>query len=293
MCLDNLGIMFKRKSRSCGPRSIIPDWYIPIFEDYSLPDYDPSAYKCRTTFADPPNPSSSSQSSAIKTGERRRGYDQEDYKFYNEQKKQEFPPSAYSDAFLQHTTQNPRRWYEIGIAFDKGHAAIIIHDLTGTDTDKPDLQFEYIGIKEKSARTLDGGGVQRLHLVNRTPSGELVPHELLFQTLKVPSTFGSYYSVCRLRTTERTIKYNGALSFPMYYKMVASDCATFAHNFLIKTLTGVHNEGSIAEPAFDSIVNNLVEHNHIKDGRLGDTEAVSRDNEALGYSGGTVAESSV
>jgi len=285
--------MFKRKGPARAHRSTLPDYYFPIFQQCSLTDYNPSSHRCETDLADPPDPLSSSQPSAIETGVQRRGFDRADHRFYHEQKELRFPASAYSDTFLKETAQNPCKWYEIGVAFNPQHASIIIHDITGTNTDKPEIQFAYIGIEGKAPTSFVEGEVRRLHLVNRDENGDLTLHDLLLEDVEVPKDFQSYYNVFRLRTTIRTIKYNANLSFPRYYKMVASDCATFAHNFLIRTLTVLCDERKIKQPKFDAIVKNLVEHNHIKNGPVGESEVASRRDKALGESGGTVAGSSV
>jgi len=285
--------MFKRKSQARAHRSTFPDYYFPIFQQCSLTDYNPSSYRCETVLPDPPDPLSSSQPSAIETRGKRRGYDAADHRFYHEQKRLQFPASAYSDTFLTETTQNPCKWYEIGVAFNPQHASIIIHDMTGTNTDNPEIQFEYIGIEGKAPTSFVEGEVQRLHFVNRDEAGGFTLHDLLLEDVEAPKDFQSYYTVFRLRTTIRTIKYNASLSFPRYYKMVASDCATFALNFLIRTLTVLYNEDQIEKLKFDDIVENLVEHNHIKNGPVGESEAASRRDKALAESGGTVAGSSV
>jgi hypothetical protein len=270
-----------------------PDFYLPIFQQADLPDYDPSSYMCEAAPADHSETPQFSQTSQNGTRGRLQGesFDDMDKTFYLDQRRQNFPPDAYSNEFFQCSEQNPRKWCEIGIAYNNNHAAIIIQDITGTKTDIPKSEFEFLGRPGQEDKSFDKGDIRRLHLARTHEEGGHIHYDLWFNALRVPKVFKKYYSVCRLRTTDRMIKYHAFLSFPRHYRVVASDCATFAHNFLIKTLTGLRDENHINKDKFDSIVKNLVQHNHVTDGATGETEGVSRRNEVLVESGGATVES--
>jgi hypothetical protein len=276
-------MFFRRREES----ATCPDHYMPVLEPATLTGYDSNSCICASGTADVPETPQSSSGSGPAFRGRPQGdlIDDDDINFLRQQRKPGFLSSAYSHDFLQESEQNPKRWCEIGIAFENNHAAIIIHDITGTESDVPDLKYEYIGVlKPKLKKFYEGDYVRRVHLAY-LPGDPPSPLDLWFHILDVPRKFERYHPFCRLRMTDRVTKHIALTSLPRYYKELVSDCATFAHNILTKILTRIRDMGHITEQEYKIILKNLVNDNHVSNGAIGETEGVSRRNEALGESG--------
>jgi hypothetical protein len=117
-------------------------------------------------------------------------------------------------------------------------------------------------------------------------------YDLSFKEITNKRSFEKYYDICLIRTTDIMIRHNARISFPASYKVVVSDCATFAHNFVLKTITRAHDDRFIDDARFKAI-KKLVQHNTVIVGTIGETEGLSRRNlEVLGESAGaTIVES--
>jgi hypothetical protein len=267
--------------------TMTPDYYTPIFAQNGLNSYNPRSYKCEAAPVDESlkNLHFSQNSHATARGYREGLFDYHDHDFYREQKEKGFPEDAYSNDFFQCTEENPRKWYEIGVAFHNQHAMIVLHDITGTNKDDPKQQFLYLGYEGRGPTGSDAT-IRKLHLVLTKEEDGHSYHDLLFHVPRKREELEQYFHVCRIRTTDRMVKYNAGLSFPRHYKVVASDCATFAHNFLIKTLSRVLADGHIEKAKYNEIVKNLVKHNKVTGGVVGETETALRRNRVLGESGG-------
>jgi hypothetical protein len=269
--------------RSRKNHSTAPDFLNTAFESVELPDYNESSFGC-------PVPSDKSPAEYPEDMAQREGqFDSDDTDFYDEQKSQGFPLRAYSADHFQHTASNPRKWFEIGVAYSQqGHASVIIHDISGVASDREGREFQNVnGPKAKDKRFTEGR-IRRLHLfLDREDN----LRTLSFDDITLPTTFARYHPVYRIGTTDRMIKYIAAVSFPTRYYRLSSDCATFAHAFLCKLLErSLDTEGGVTEPQYKMIKKYLVKNNHTQTGATGDTEASSRRHQVAAESGGATLE---
>jgi hypothetical protein len=259
-----------------------PDHYLPIFEQSNLNDYDTETCECTSA----PNNSFSNarnfpETSHAEVRGRERGglFDAEDSKFYEKQEAQGFPKDAYSDTHFNGTTENPEKWLEIGVAYEgetASHATIITQDITSVNSNDTSSRFLFLAIHGRERKIFPKDALlRRLHLARLAEDGGKSHYDLSFEDLTDKRTFEKYYAVCRIRTTDRMIKYNARVSFPGSYKVLVSDCATFAHNFVLKTITRAHDDRLIHDAKFKAIKKNLVQHNTITVGTKGETEGLS------------------
>jgi hypothetical protein len=271
-----------------------PDGFLPIFEQDSLIDYNPRSYtyEARPVSSKPATLRDFPQSYLEVRGNTDESelYDADDRTFFREMRSSSLE-DAYSDEFLKCTKENPEKWLEIGVALDNLHAKIIIHDISGTKSDDGSKQFECLTWEGKSSRSFSEGNIRHLELGRNFESDGRYYYDLLYRVISEPMTYEKYHSVCRLRTTDRTIKYTALLVFPWYYQVIGKDCVTFAHKFLVATIDRVEAEGHIRKERRDNIVKHLVKHNRATSGATGETEGVSRQNESLGDSAGALVTS--
>jgi hypothetical protein len=78
-------------------------------------------------------------------------------------------------------------------------------------------------------------------------------YDLSFKEITNKRSFEKYYDICLIRTTDSMIRHNARISFPACYKVVVSDCATFVHNFVLKTITRAHDDRFIDDARFKAI----------------------------------------
>ncbi|OAL05244.1 hypothetical protein IQ06DRAFT_289473 [Phaeosphaeriaceae sp. SRC1lsM3a] len=290
---------WRRDSDKSHPANF-PDYHQSIFAPNSLNDYDPRTNLYESARDDLPDSSRVLQATQLVTDTHVLPdslYDSTDFEFYNEQKAQNPSTHDYSNEYLQCSEQNPQKWYEIGVTFHNEHAAIILQNLTGTQFDISGLDFLYTGTPEAKSKRFVGGDFRKLDLVYERKAGtRQYDLELRFKELepRPEYVFDRYQSFCRLRTTDRMIKYIALVSFPQYYRQVESDCATFAHKFIVNILARLRAGDSITKEQFKSIIRTLVKRNKVTTGTAGETEVLSRRHEAMGESvGGTMEFSEV
>ncbi|OQV05678.1 hypothetical protein CLAIMM_10374 isoform 3, partial [Cladophialophora immunda] len=94
-----------------------------------------------------------------------------------------------------------------------------------------------------------------------------------------------YVDLYRVRVTENQLKYLALTSCPAEHRVLASDCATFAFNFLVALLEHAKEQGLLSPDELLRQKKLLTKHNHTLEGSQGDSEASSRANPSLAESG--------
>lgn len=263
---------------------------LPLFEPQKLGDYDCVS---RTL------PSSSFESFQCIRGIKSIpiGFDYDDLIMASQKNK---PDKEKLEAFL--TAPDDYREYQIGIAFvgrgnnKLGHAEIILRhgnlDMISPPNNLDLTTSPPIFASEKFAVVHDGQispeckiTLRALHLRNaHDGTDDLV---LALEEIEAPRTVRYYRhaNLYRIRMTERMLKHFALLSCPLQHRLLADDCATFAYNFLTRLLDHLNDRGDITEEVLHSQKELLVQHNHIADGSMGESEVISRQHENLGESG--------
>ncbi|KAK8026467.1 hypothetical protein PG991_003523 [Apiospora marii] len=279
--------MFWRNARSRRPRQGLepPDFVSPVFEQTDLDFYNAESH--RSEVADFIDYFSTVTNRTIRR--HAPGFDDDDIWFFQRQKQQRFPDTAYNDPFLQPSEANPGEWYEIGIAYKNRHAMIIISTITKDEYVTTDTYFQN-AFQDPVPRHLDGN-FRIIHIrFERDTDGPERPIELAFDTPTGPRDVDRYSPLYHIRTTDRLLKYIGLRSCPPHHAEMLSDCATYAHNFLTQLLDYLLWKNFIPEAEHREILRYLVRHIHVTEGATGQTEYRSREDDQLGQSAAVALE---
>lgn len=199
------------------------------------------------------------------------------------------PDQKELEVFL--STKEDNAEYQIGVAFVGkakhqgriGHAAVILREYNLDTLSRPETFQKHQILTELKGAIFHSSATHLnvLHLRHDEYSPGLV---LAFE-MKQKVKYYRFADLYRVRINRRLLKHLALLSCPEEHRVLISDCATFAYNFLVNVLGHLHNEGEIDDATFKKQRELLAQRVHIADGSVGASEASSRQQPVSGEIG--------
>ncbi|KAM0813929.1 putative HNH nuclease domain-containing protein [Seiridium cardinale] len=180
--------------------------------------------------------------------------------------------------YLKEQPQNPLRDFRISVGILKGHAALIIQDFE-PEGDAPPIELLPNPVK-RDGYLESHPNLRLVHLRHKRDSEgnkimdlmELARHVLHSERTEYSRCVDLLYS----RTTARVLKRIELRSCPPEHRILFRDCATFAQNFVREFVDFLRASGEISEGECETMKQRCVQHIHVLDDSLGDSEAGSR-----------------